>query len=190
MKIPSFILWKNTHWISFFFMLKKGRGKFIPNSSILNSYLYSQKSHFHELNGWKTGPMSPTVACRNATCSSLVMRLAVFEKSLEFGMASRFGADFVPILEMLKFTRLTTLRSSQGSRTADMPGRIFIIRFAFCCYPWDWPKKNWQVQVSWSGPTDLSSSCLTTHNLAIATVQHDFWDDWIYSGCLQFLNHK
>ena len=65
------VMWWKFHLLSYekthteyhpFLCLKKGRGKFIPNSSILNSYLYSQKSHFHELNGWKTGPMSPTVS--------------------------------------------------------------------------------------------------------------------------------
>ena len=64
------VMWWKFHLLSYekthteyhpFLCLKKGRGKFIPNSSNLNSYLYSQKSHFHELNGWKTGPMSPTV---------------------------------------------------------------------------------------------------------------------------------
>ena len=35
--------------------------KFISNSYLLNSYLYSWKFHFHELNGWKTSPMGPTV---------------------------------------------------------------------------------------------------------------------------------
>ena len=35
--------------------------KFIPNSYPLNSYLYSQKFHFHTLNGWISDPMGCTV---------------------------------------------------------------------------------------------------------------------------------
>ena len=58
------LFYEKTHTEYHFLCLKKGGGKFIPNSSLLNSYLYSQKSHFHELNGlngWKAGPMGPTV---------------------------------------------------------------------------------------------------------------------------------
>ena len=65
MKFPSFSLWKTCTEYYWFFMLKKSRKKFIPNSSILNSYLYSHKSHFHELNGWKSGPMGLTVVLQN-----------------------------------------------------------------------------------------------------------------------------
>ena len=51
-----------------FLCLKKGERKFIPNSFILNLYLYSQKSHFHELNGWETGPLGPTVFTYHTYC--------------------------------------------------------------------------------------------------------------------------
>ena len=68
------VMWWNFHLLSYekthteyhpFLCLKKGRKNFIPNSSIPNSYLYSQKSHFHELNGWKTCPKGPTVVAIN-----------------------------------------------------------------------------------------------------------------------------
>jgi hypothetical protein len=66
---------------------------------------------------------------RIATCSSLVMRLAISEQSSESVMATRFGADFVPTeMVKLELTRSMTLRSSRGSRTSDMPGGILIIK--------------------------------------------------------------
>ena len=56
------LLYEKTHSEYHQFLCwKQGGMKFIPNSSILNSYLYSWNFHFHELNGWKTGPMGPTV---------------------------------------------------------------------------------------------------------------------------------
>ena len=52
---------KHTLDIIHFLCWKQGGGKFIQNSYVLNSYLYSWKSHFHKLNRWKTRPMGLTV---------------------------------------------------------------------------------------------------------------------------------
>jgi hypothetical protein len=52
---------KHTLNIHLFLWLKKGRGKFIPNSCPLNSYLNGWKFQFHALKVWISGPMGLTV---------------------------------------------------------------------------------------------------------------------------------
>ena len=49
--------------------------------------------------------------CRNATCSSPVLRLAIFEKGLELGKASNVGQDFPLEVDMEKLMSSTTLLS-------------------------------------------------------------------------------
>ena len=84
--------YKNTHTLNIILFLcwKKGNGKFIPNSYIPNSYLYSQKSHFHKLNGWKTCPMGLTVTATKcnwtAGCGCMLFKIKNHQRPSATGL--------------------------------------------------------------------------------------------------------